>query len=142
VAESCTGGALGAALTAVPGASTVFVGGVIAYSDRVKIDVLGVSESTIRACGAVSSEVAQSMALGVRRVTSADWAVSITGVAGPEGGTPEKPVGTVWIGLEGPGGDASETRLWRFPGDRDAVRASCVHAALDMLFRAAEDGIA
>ena len=108
VAESCTGGGLGAALAAVPGASDVFLGGVIAYANRVKQELLGVPAEQLASNGAVSDSVAQAMAVGVRRATGADWALAITGVAGPSGGTAEKPVGLVHIAVAGPDGCCSE----------------------------------
>ena len=108
VAESCTGGGLGAALAAVPGASDVFLGGVIAYANGVKQGLLGVPAELLQARGAVSDPVAQSMAEGARRVTGADWGLAITGVAGPGGGSDEKPVGLVHLAIAGPDGCSSE----------------------------------
>ena len=108
VAESCTGGGLGAALAAVPGASEVFLGGVIAYANSVKQGLLGVPAALLEAHGAVSDPVAQAMAEGARRATGADWALAITGVAGPGGGSDEKPVGLVHLVVAGPDGCSSE----------------------------------
>ena len=104
VAESCTGGALSASFTAMAGASDYYLGGVVSYSNDVKVGILGVSPDTLRLHGAVSEQTACEMAEGVRRLCGADYALSTTGVAGPTGGTPEKPVGTVWIGLATPNG--------------------------------------
>jgi PncC family amidohydrolase len=132
-AESCTGGLVGAALTAPAGASDVYVGGVIAYSNDVKRVQLGVTEETLRAHGAVSAETAASMAAGARRELDADVAVSVTGVAGPGGGTPEKPVGLVFITVESPDGHFTE-RL-QLSGDRDAIRLGATDAALRLLQR-------
>lgn len=130
VAESCTGGLLGAALTALPGSSAYFIGGVLAYDNRVKTEVLGVSHETLLSYGAVSEEVVSEMALGVRRLLNADWAIATTGIAGPGGGSVEKPVGTVWIGLADREGVFS--RLLHAEGDRESVRAATVRAALTM----------
>ena len=104
VAESCTGGALSASFTAMAGASDYYLGGVVSYSNDVKVGILGVSPDTLRLHGAVSEQTACEMAEGIRRLCGADYALSTTGVAGPTGGTPEKPVGTVWIGLATPHG--------------------------------------
>ena len=130
-AESCTGGGIGAAITSASGASDVFLGGVVSYANAVKRDVLGVSPETLATAGAVSSETAAQMAAGVRRLLKADLAVAVTGVAGPGGGTPEKPVGLVWFGLATPQGVRTEKAL--FPGDRETVRAKAVAHALGML---------
>ncbi len=102
-AESCTGGAVAATFTAQPGASAYFLGGVVAYQNEVKERVLGVSGDSLREYGAVSEAVVRQMAEGVRRLTGADYAVATSGIAGPSGGTPEKPVGTVWMAVAGPG---------------------------------------
>lgn len=130
-AESCTGGLIGAALTALPGSSRWYAGGVVAYANEIKTALLGVPAELLAACGAVSRPVAESMARGVCRATGADVGLSATGVAGPGGGSVDKPVGSVWLGwsLEG------ETRaeLCRFDGDRDAVRAAAVEKALSKL---------
>jgi nicotinamide-nucleotide amidase len=127
-AESCTGGLIGAALTSVSGSSEWYVGGVISYANSVKTGLLGVDEAALEAQGAVSEPVVRGMALGACRVTGADVACAVSGVAGPGGGTPEKPVGTVWIGWSKHG----ETRAqkFHFSGDRDAVRAQTVREAI------------
>lgn len=130
-AESCTGGGVGAALTSVPGASNVFLGGVVSYSNAVKCNVLGVRGETLAEFGAVSSETAAQMAVGARRLTGADLAVSVTGVAGPGGGSVEKPVGLVWFALASADGVRSEKAI--FAGDRAAVRKQSVVHALGML---------
>lgn len=132
-AESCTGGLLGGAITDVAGASDVYAGGAITYSNESKSTILGVDPALVTAFGAVSEPVARAMAVGARDVLGADFAVSITGVAGPGGGTDEKPVGTVWFGLAGPGGVTAELRL--FNGDRETVRERAVVTALDVLRR-------
>jgi len=136
VAESCTGGGVGAALTSIPGASEVFLGGVIAYSDRLKTGLLDVPGETIAAHGAVSGPCARAMAQGARRATGADWAVSVTGVAGPGGGSAEKPVGTVWVAVEGPGAQTVESH--QFSGSRGEVREASVIAALALVRRLVE----
>ncbi len=136
VAESCTGGGLGARLTARPGSSAYVLGGVISYSDDVKRDVLGVNRELLRRHGAVSAPVAEGMAAGARRLVGSDWALSVTGVAGPGGGTPQKPVGLVFIGLAGPDGVCSEEH--RLRGDRERVRESSAALALHILRRALE----
>lgn len=133
VAESCTGGMLGGRLTEVPGSSDVFLGGVIAYDNAVKQELLGVPEALLAQHGAVSEPVAGAMAQGAARRLGAAAALSITGIAGPDGGTPSKPVGTVWIGsfLD----DVVETRRTLFPGTRHEIRARAVQAALFLLHR-------
>jgi nicotinamide-nucleotide amidase len=133
VAESCTGGLLGARLTARAGASAWFRGGVVAYDNAVKQDVLGVPEEVLLRHGAVSSECAVAMAEGARRLVGADWALSVTGVAGPGGGTPEKPVGLVYLGVAGPWG--AEALEDRFRGDRERIRERAVAIALHLLRR-------
>lgn len=130
-AESCTGGGIGSAITAVPGSSAVYLGGVISYANAVKAGVLGVPEATLASVGAVSAETAAAMAAGVRALLKADLAVSVTGIAGPDGGTPEKPVGLVWFGLASAAGVRTEKAL--FAGNRAEVRAQAVLHALGML---------
>jgi len=132
VAESCTGGGLGAMITGVAGSSEVFLGGWISYSNRFKRELLGVDGTTIGTYGAVSAETARAMAQGALARSGADHALSITGIAGPGGGTSEKPAGTVWIGYAGAGG-AHEERRFRFTGDREMVRQRSSMAALGML---------
>lgn len=132
-AESCTGGLVAGTLTAVPGSSAVVRGGVVSYAIPVKHEVLGVPAEVLEApgVGAVSSECAGAMASGARRVLGSDLAVSITGIAGPGGEEPGKPVGTVWFGLATPTGVKTELRL--FDGDRAAVRSAAVSTAIHLL---------
>ena len=130
-AESCTGGLVAARLTSVPGSSDVFVGGVVAYSNGVKARELGVPEATLERFGAVSEEAAEAMTAGARERLGADVAVSVTGVAGPGGGTPEKPVGLVFLHAQGPSG--SLARRLDFPGDREAIRGRATAAALHLV---------
>ncbi|MEC8973189.1 MAG: nicotinamide-nucleotide amidohydrolase family protein, partial [Verrucomicrobiota bacterium] len=132
VAESCTGGLLGHHITNVPGASAVFAGGVLSYSDALKQKLLGVSESTLAEHGAVSKPVALGMAAGALEVSGADHALSVTGIAGPAGGTPEKPVGTVWLGLASRGRRPLAIRKFH-PFGREAFKQATVHQALDLL---------
>lgn len=130
VAESCTGGGIGAAITSVPGASEVFWGGVISYDDDAKRRLLGVSAAVLTSHGAVSGETAAAMAAGVRALARTTWSVAVTGIAGPGGGSDEKPVGTVWVGVDGP---RAGIRRHRFDGDRVAVRAATVREAIRLL---------
>ena len=133
VAESCTGGGLGSELTAIPGSSDVLLGGVIAYSNAVKEHLLGVSAELLEQFGAVSDPVAQAMAKGVRHLTGSDWSMSVTGIAGPGGGSAEKPVGLVYIAVAGPDGCFSQPiRLGETRG-RDWVRTVSVGEALNRL---------
>lgn len=137
VAESCTGGMLGERLTSVPGSSDVFLGGVIAYHNNVKRNLLGVRAEDIERHGAVSEQVALQMASGVREKLGADVGVSVTGIAGPGGGTAEKPVGLVWVAVHG-----SEVKARRFHvgGDRAEIRQRAAQAALEMVRRALSNG--
>ena len=132
-AESCTGGLVAARLTDVPGSSDVFLGGIIAYADEVKIAQLGVPEGVLAEHGAVSEEAAAAMAQGARARLGADVAVSVTGVAGPGGGTGEKPVGLVFLHAAGPGGELA--RRVDFPGDRETIRQRAVVVALHLVRR-------
>ncbi len=134
-AESCTGGLVAERLTRVPGSSRYFPGGVVTYSNAQKTALLDVSAALIGAHGAVSEEVARAMAMGVRSRFGADLGVAVTGVAGPDGGTSEKPVGTVHVALSGPGDTADHRRL-RLPGDRERIRWQSSQAALEMVRRA------
>ena len=130
-AESCTGGLIASVLTSVAGSSDVFNGGIVSYANEVKQGLLNVSSDDLEAHGAVSEEVACQMAQGALASAQADIAVSVTGVAGPGGGSPEKPVGTVWIGVAGPQGVSATHHL--FTGDRESVRLQTVEEALRVL---------
>jgi nicotinamide-nucleotide amidase len=130
VAESCTGGGVGARITNVSGASEVFDGGVISYSNEIKARVLGVSQENLDTYGAVSAQVAKEMAQGVMRLMNADYGLSVTGIAGPTGGTPEKPVGLVYIGLATRNGVFAQE--CHFAGDRDWNRTLSATEALRM----------
>ena len=127
-AESCTGGGIGAALTAVPGSSAVFKGGIISYPNEVKSSQLNVDREVLNTCGAVSDEVAKQMATGVRKNLAADYAVSVTGLAGPDGDEFGNPVGTVFIGFADENG--ADVRKFQFPGNREDVRNQAICAAL------------
>lgn len=133
VAESCTGGLLGGRLTAIPGSSSQFVGGVVAYADDTKQRLLGVSPELLAAHGAVSEPVARQMAIGATRALGADVAVSVTGIAGPDGGSAEKPVGTVWLGFALP--DGADAVLAKLVGTRDEIRGRATQQALYQLWR-------
>ena len=129
VAESCTGGLLGGAITSIPGSSLYFSGGVVAYGNAAKTSLLGVPSGLIAAHGAVSREVAVAMAEGVLSLFRADLAIAVTGVAGPGGGSRGKPVGTVWVAVAARDGVRYAHRF-RFPGGREAVRRETVKASL------------
>jgi nicotinamide-nucleotide amidase len=133
VAESCTGGGLGAALAAVPGASDVFLGGVIAYANSVKQQLLGVPAGTLAVHGAVSDPVALAMAEGACRVTGADWAIAVTGVAGPGGGSADKPVGLVHIAIVGPAGSSSAAVRFGATRGRSWIQTLTAGEALNRL---------
>ncbi len=158
-AESCTGGALSAKITETSGVSAIFKGSVVSYANEAKAEILGVGRDSLGQFGAVSEVVAQEMAQGVRHRFHTDWGVSVTGIAGPTGGTQEKPVGTVWIAVAGPvfasgtrpgaskGGtgqnrssrdpaEFGEARKFFFKGDRRQIQQQSVEAALDLLLSA------
>lgn len=130
-AESCTGGWISKCCTDLSGSSTWFNGGLVSYSNPAKVALLGVSEEALLRQGAVSARVAEEMADGAQRALDVTWAIAVTGVAGPGGGTPDKPVGCVWVAWSGPGRQSS--RRYDFPGDRDSVRRQTVAAALQGL---------
>ena len=134
VAESCTGGLVGQMLTAVAGSSRYFVGGVIAYANALKRDLLGVRAETLEQHGAVSEPTALEMADGARTRTGATWGIAVTGIAGPDGGSADKPVGTVFIAATSP--TVREVRRLFWPSERELVRQLSAHAALHLLFKA------
>jgi nicotinamide-nucleotide amidase len=129
-AESCTGGAVAAAITLVPGASAWFEGSMVTYANRIKRDWLQVDESDLEQFGAVSEPVARQMAAGVKAALGADIAVAVSGIAGPDGGTPDKPVGTVWIAWAGSDGSV-DARCCHLDGDRAEIQRQTVITALD-----------
>ncbi|MBV8500714.1 MAG: CinA family protein [Paucibacter sp.] len=137
-AESCTGGLIAAACTELPGSSQWFERGVVSYTNQAKTELLGVPPGLIETCGAVSGEVAQHMARGLMAHAPVDWAVAVTGIAGPTGGSSAKPVGTVWLALAH---DGKLLRVWQefFGGDRHEVRIATVRAVLSALCEAVED---
>jgi PncC family amidohydrolase len=130
-AESCTGGLIGHLVTEVPGSSDYYLGGVVAYANQIKQDVLGVRSETLAAAGAVSRETAIEMARGVRGLMRTDYALSVTGIAGPTGGTPDKPVGLTYIALVGPGLEDCERHVWT--RDRAGNKKATARRALGML---------
>jgi PncC family amidohydrolase len=134
IGESCTGGLISSRITDVPGSSSYFLGGVVAYSNFLKMSLLGVREETLREFGAVSGQVAEEMVRGVVGLSGADYGVAVTGIAGPEGGTPEKPVGTVWFGICTPTG--IKTELKRFTGCRSEIKYKTSSYALFYLLSA------
>jgi nicotinamide-nucleotide amidase len=133
VAESCTGGILGGRFTSVPGSSEYFLGGFIVYANEMKMELLGVRPETLKQFGAVSKETAEEMAIGARRRTGSTYAISATGVAGPDGGTEKSPVGTVYVGIADANGARAVGR--QFLGDRQRVRIYTTQYALDLLRR-------
>lgn len=130
-AESCTGGLLTDRLTNVAGSSAYVKGAVVAYANEIKINLLRVKEETLKNFGAVSRQTAQELAENVRQILNTDVGVSITGIAGPTGGTAEKPLGTVYIGISGPNGD--KVQKFRFNGSRKEVKEKAVEAALVLI---------
>lgn len=137
-AESCSGGGIAEAITRVPGASAWLEFGWVTYANAAKVRCLGVSEGLLMRYGAVSAPVVEAMAQGARAAAGADWAVAVSGVAGPDGGTRDKPVGLVWFAWAGPAGVMVDSQL--FTGDREAVRAQTVHLALTRLTTLIEAG--
>ena len=137
VAESCTGGLIGSMITDVPGSSRYFLGGIIAYSNQSKMEILNVSSRTIEEHGAVSDQTVREMAGGVKRLFNSHLGLAVTGIAGPEGGSIEKPVGTVFIGL------AAEDRIftagYRFHGTRGEIKQETARMAIDYLRRYLND---
>ena len=131
VAESCTGGLIGHRLTNIPGSSTYYMGSIIAYAYEAKVRLLGVRWDTLEKHGAVSQDTVLEMALGVRRALAADIGLSVSGIAGPGGGTPDKPVGLVWIGLSAP--DANEAWSYTWDGDRLQNKEYTAEQALQLL---------
>ena len=132
-AESCTGGRIGAALTSIPGSSDCYPGGVVAYQNAVKERLLGVPAQLLLEHGAVSEPVARAMAEGARKALDADWAVSTSGIAGPGGGSEEKPVGLVCMGIAGPQGNFAYRHI--FSGTREEIQSQSVYTVLELLLR-------
>ena len=127
-AESCTGGLIAGALTSISGSSAAVHGGFVTYANAAKEHMLGVRPQTLIAHGAVSAETAQEMAGGARQLSGADYAIAVTGIAGPDGGTAEKPVGLVWFGLAGPEGTVTEKQLFGAIGRAEVREATVLHA--------------
>lgn len=130
-AESCTGGLIGYKITRIAGASIYFVGGVIAYANETKVRLIGVNQQTLDDFGAVSQETVLEMARGVRQVMGADIGLAVSGIAGPGGGTPQKPVGSIWIALSAP--DLNQAWFYHFQGDRNRVNEQAADKALFLL---------
>lgn len=130
-AESCTGGLIGSRITDVPGSSEYFLGSIVAYAYEVKASLLGVPWDTLNTYGAVSRETVLAMAHGARKQLDGDVAISVSGIAGPGGGTPEKPVGTTWVGLVAPDGEWANK--FQFSGNREQNKSFSADAALEML---------
>ena len=130
-AESCTGGRIASAFTAISGASSVFMGSVVTYANEIKSQWLGVKEDTLMKHGAVSSQCVDEMLSGILKMASADYAIAVSGIAGPTGGTPDKPVGTVYIGVETP--KERIVQLHLFKGDRESIQAQATDTAIELL---------
>ena len=139
VAESCTGGWIAKVLTDKPGSSAWFEYGLVVYANEAKETLLAIEPGLLESSGAVSESVAERMAASVRAISNADIGVAVTGIAGPDGGTADKPVGTVWLAWDGPG-RRSSTRLAEFSGDRESIRRQTVSAALAGVLRQLADG--
>lgn len=137
VAESCTGGLIAHRITNVPGASAIFNGGIVSYANSAKVQLLQVPEEILVSNGAVSEPVALAMATGVRRALNSTYSVAVTGIAGPEGGTEEKPVGTVYMAVAGPSGAIAF--LHHFSGTREAIKIQTADAALSRLLQLLEE---
>jgi nicotinamide-nucleotide amidase len=137
-AESCTGGLIAAALTSVPGSSSVFERGFISYSNDAKVELLGILPESLSIAGAVSPDIAEEMAKGALEFSLADLALSVTGIAGPDGGTPVKPVGLVYFGLATRSGMRMHYRC-QFSGDRDDIRVQAVHEGLRLILSVTRD---
>ena len=131
VAESCTGGNIAHAFTSNPGSSSYFKGGIIAYSNESKINILGIDPDLIKDKGAVSREVVEAMALAANRILNTSFAIATSGIAGPDGGTPEKPIGTVWIAVASPNSIVSKVYSFASNRERNIIRSS--QTALNML---------
>lgn len=136
LAESCTGGMIAARITSVPGASDIFNGSIVCYANEVKRDLLGVPQGILETEGAVSASCARAMAEGARKALQSDIAVSVTGIAGPGGGTPSKPIGCVFIGIATKGEVSAERHL--FTGDRATIRQQASDAALRLALKIAQ----
>lgn len=139
-AESCTGGLIAGMITEISGSSAVFDRGFVTYTNDAKMEMIGVSADTLKAHGAVSPQTAVEMAAGALAHSNARYAISVTGIAGPGGGSPEKPVGLVYMGLAARDGEAEATELrWNADWPRDLIRAATVHAALEALIECFEE---
>ncbi len=136
-AESCTGGLIGHMITQIPGSSDYYLGGVVSYSDELKRQLLEVPAATLDGSGAVSEPTARAMLRGVRRLMSADTAIAVTGIAGPGGGSAEKPVGLTWLGVATPGGERVER--FQFEGDRATIKLQAAQTALQLLLEQLTD---